>query len=184
VTYKTAWRMFKQIRSMMTDYPGPLSGEVEVDETYVGGKRSGGKTGRGAPGKTVILGIVERKGAVVAHAVPDVKRETPMPLIREAVPFTSTKVYTDELAVYEQLHWDGYRHETIKYGDKKYVRGLVHTNTVEGFWSLVKGGIRGVYRAVRPKYLKSYVNEYAFRYNRRSQERSMFFSLLGRVRKA
>jgi hypothetical protein len=107
-----------------------------------------------------------------------------MPLIREAVPFISTKVYTDELAVYEQLHWDGYRHETIRHGDKKYVRGLVHTNTVGGFWSLVKGGISGVYRAVRPMYLESYVNECAFRYNRRSQERSMFFSLLGRVRKA
>jgi transposase len=130
-----------------------------------------------------VLGIVQREGSVFATPVPNVKAETVMPIIRRVVPFKSTTICTDEYKVYEQLHWDGYRHETVKHGDKKYVRGFVHTNSGEGFWMLVKTGIVGVYHGVSPKYLPSYVSEYAFRYNRRHQESPMFLSLLGRAQK-
>ena len=183
VTYKTAWRMFKQIRSMMGDGVSPLSGEVEIDETYVGGRKRAqpGKRGRGTPGKTPVLGIVERGGRAVAKALPNITADTMMPVIHAAVPSKQTTVYTDELPTYERLTWQGYRHFTIRHSDKKYVRGFIHTNTVEGFWSLVKNGIRGVYHHVSPKYLQSYIDEYGFRYNRRGQHDPMFLSLLGRV---
>src|SRR6266849_8913460 len=104
VTYKTAWRMAKQIRSMLNESPGTLMGRVEIDDTYVGGKRSGGKTGRGAPGKTVVLGMVERQGPVVAKVVPNLKIKTVMPIIKDTIPSTHTEVFSDELAVYERIH--------------------------------------------------------------------------------
>ena len=184
VTYKTAWRMFKQVRSMMSETPRPLYGHVEIDETYVGGRsrRVGGKTG--FENKTPVVGIVERKGNVVAKALPDAKADTIMPIVRQHVPSKFTKIYTDENAIYNSLTWQGYGHETIRHGDGVYVRGSVHTNTVEGFWSLVKNGIRGVYHHVSPDYLQGYIDEYAFRYNRRRQEQPMFLSLLGQVRHA
>lgn len=186
VTYKTAWRMAKQIRSMLGEPIRPLSGEVEIDDTYIGGKRSGGKTGRGAPGKTPVIGLVERKGQVISKAVPDLRAKTIMPIITTAIPTTVERVYTDELPTYERLGWTqfyGRRHATIRHGQKVYVKGRAHTNTVEGFWSQVKRSISGTHHAVSPKYLQSYLDEYTFRYNRRGQEQPMFFSLLGRVQK-
>jgi transposase len=182
VTYKTAWRMAKQIRSMLNESPGALMGRVEIDDTYVGGKRSGGKTGRGSPGKTVVLGMVERQGPVVAKVVPNLKIKTVLPIIKDTVPSTHTEVFTDELAVYERVHWAGYHHRTIRHGAGVYGIGSVHTNTIEGFWSLVKRGINGVYHSVSPKYLQTYVNEYGFRYNHRHDEKPMFLSFLGQVR--
>lgn len=181
VTYKTAWRMAREIRLMLAEPLEPLSGEVEIDETYVGGKRSGGKTGRGAPGKTAVLGIVQRQGRVIARAVPNIKGRTVMPIIRGAVPSTDTRLYTDELPLYEQLYWAGYRHETIKHKAGKYVVGHTHTNTIDGFWSLVKNGLRGVYRQVSPKYLQCYLDEYAFRWNHRCDLKPMFLAALRRV---
>ena len=181
VTYKTAWRMAKQIRSMLNESPGALMGRVEIDDTYVGGKRSGGKTGRGAPGKTIVLGMVERQGHVVAKVVPNLKIKTVMPIIRENIPSTHTEVYTDELAVYERVHWAGYKHRTIRHGQGVYGIGSIHTNTIEGFWSLVKRGLDGVFHSVSPKYLESYINEYGFRYNHRHDEQPMVLSFLGRV---
>jgi transposase-like protein len=188
VTYKTAWRMFKQIRSMLAENREPLTGEVEIDETYVGGKKrmaEGQKgRGRGAPGKVPVLGIIQRQGSAVVNALPDIKASTMMPIIRAAVPSTETRLFTDELPTYQQLTWMGYPHKTIRHGDGIYVKGDTHTNTVEGFWGLFKPGIKGVYRRVSPKYLQTYLNEYAFRYNRRHAEQPMFLSFLGQVEKA
>ena len=200
VTYKTAWRMFKQIRSMMSDGDLQLEGPtVEMDETYFGGERRGkradGKwnTGRPAPGdtkKTPIVGIVERKGRAVARATLDVKSATLLGLVREHVLPKST-VYTDELKNYggiEVLRGKdgkraGYEHRRINHSAKVYVIGDIHTNTVEGFWSLIKRGIGGVYHAVSQKYLQSYLDEYSFRYNRRDQGNLIFKSILGEVSK-
>jgi transposase len=183
VTYKTAWRMFKQIRSMLAENRGPLTGEVEIDETYVGGRKraQGGKRGRGTPGKVPVLGIIQRQGSAVVNAVPDLKGTTMMPIIQATVPSKETQLYTDELPTYEQLTWMGYPHKTIRHGDRIYVKGDTHTNTVEGFWGLFKPGIKGVYRRVSPKYLQTYLNEYVFRYNRRHDEQPMFLSFLGQV---
>jgi len=179
VTYKTAWRIFKQIRSMLNDNIVLEGSSVEADETYVGGVRRG-KRGRGAEGKTVVFGMAERKGKVIAKVVPDVKANTLLPIIKEKV-LESSIVYTDELPSYDRLPKLGYQHRRIHHASKVYVMGDIHTNTVDGFWSLIKRGISGVNHAVSAKYLQNYLNEYAFRYNRREQEEPMFEAFLSQV---
>ena len=179
VTYKTAWRMFKQVRSMLTEDAVLEGSSVEVDETYIGGIRRG-KRGRGAAGKTIAMGLVQRQGRVIAKIVPDVKSATLLPVIREKV-LQKSMVYTDELPSYDKLSGMGYEHKRVHHASKVYVMGDAHTNTIEGFWSLVKRGISGVNHAVSKKYLQGYLNEYAFRYNRRQQEQPMFESFLAQV---
>jgi transposase len=181
VTYKTAWRMFKQIRSMLSEDDMQLSGKVEVDETYVGGKHKG-KRGRGSENKTIVAGAVERKGSVITRVVPNVHAKTLVPFIQEKV-LPSSLVFSDELRSYNSLGYIGYEHKRIHHAQKVYVVGDIHTNSIEGFWSLVKGGLRGVYRSVSRKYLQSYFNEYAFRYNRRFNTQPMFVSFLEQVKK-
>jgi transposase-like protein len=180
VTYKTAWRMFKQIRKLLDESEGILTKEVEVDETYIGGKRPG-KRGRGAEGKTAVIGIAQRKGKITTNIVVDTKRSTVMPLINKNVA-KRTIVYTDEYPVYDTVEANGFTHKRCNHGSGEYVVGDAHTNTIEGFWSLVKRGISGVYHAVSPKYLQSYLNEYEFRYNHRNDLQPMFVSVLNRIR--
>jgi len=179
VTYKTAWRMFKQVRILLSENFWYLTGEVEVDETYIGGKRSG-KRGRGAEGKTKVVGAVQRKGSVTTAIVPDVKRSTLTPFIEKNVSRKSI-LYTDEFQSYDHLTKLGYNHFRIQHGIGQYVRGSIHTNNIEGFWSLMKRGISGVYHAVSPKYLQYYIDEYAFRYNHRRDEIPMFKLFLNRI---
>jgi len=180
VTYKTAWRMFKQIRKLLDESEGMFKNEVEVDETYIGGVRKG-KRGRGAEGKTAVVGIVQRQGKVHTNVVADTKRSTVMPLINTNVA-KQTTVYTDEYPVYDTINANGFTHKRCNHGAGEYVMGDAHTNTIEGFWSLVKRGIGGVYHAVSPKYLQSYLNEYEFRYNHRQDEAPMFLTVLNQIR--
>ena len=182
VTYKTAWRMFHQIRSLLDEKGGKLRGYVEMDETYIGGYRRG-KRGRGAEGKTPVAGIVERRGRIVACKVMNVRAKTLLPILRDSVARGST-VYTDELGSYNQVGRLGYRHKRIRHAAKVYVIGDIHTNTVDGFWSLLKRGINGVYHSVSAKHLQSYLDEYSFRYNHRSDTRPMFKSFLSQVAKS
>lgn len=179
VTYKTAWRMFKQIRQMLDEDVMSLLQQVEVDETYIGGKRHG-KRGRGAEGKTVVMGMVERKGKVIAKVVPDVKAGTLLPIVREKV-LPRSVVYTDELHSYDSLPKLGYQHKRVHHARKVYVMGDAHTNTIEGFWSLVKRGIDGTHHAVSAKYLQDYINAYSFRWNHRNDEEPMFLQMLSRL---
>lgn len=179
VTYKTAWRMFKEIRSLLQENPRPMSGEVEVDECYMGGYRPG-KRGRGAEGKMPVLGIAQRNGMLSANTVKDVKRATLMPIVKERI-LPDSMVYTDELGSYNKLYQHGYAHKRVHHSAKVWVAGKAHTNTVEGFWSLLKRGVNGVYHAVSQKYLQRYINEYSFRYNHRKDERPMFLTILGKV---
>jgi transposase-like protein len=187
VTYKTAWRMFKQIRSLLCEDDNSLNGKVEIDETYVGGKahnmhqdKRAKLGGRGTAGKTAVFGAVERSGKVVAIAVPNTDSNTLLPHVKKYVMPAST-IYTDEMAAYQTLPQNGYNHRRINHTAKVYVSGDVHTNTIEGFWSLLKRGISGVYHAVSEKYLQSYLNEYCFRYNHRNDDRSMFVTILEQV---
>ncbi len=185
VTYKTAWRMFKQIRTLLSEDVQLEGSSVEVDETYVGGVR---KYGRGRPmrgdkTKTPVMGLVERGGNIVALAVEDVKGSTLLGNVKKYILPNST-VFTDELRGYDGIkHMPemGYRHRRIKHSAGVYVRGNVHTNTIEGFWSLVKRGIGGVYHSVSQKYLQSYLDEYSFRYNRRDRGNLIFTSILKKV---
>ena len=179
VTYKTAWRMFRQIRSLLDENPPIFVGEVEADESYFGGVRHG-KRGRGAEGKVPVMGIAQRQAQVLASVAPDVKRSTLVPFITKNVARDAI-VYTDEFHSYDRLPQAGYRHKRIDHSAKVYVNGDAHTNTIEGFWSLVKRSISGVYHAVSPKYLQSYLNEYAFRYSHRNDETPMFKLFLNRI---
>jgi transposase len=179
VTYKCAHRMMHKIRELMTQGGSLFDGVVEADETYVGGVRRG-KRGRGAEGKTPVFGIVKREGQVFAKAVANVKSSTVMPLIRENVKIGTT-VMTDTFAIYNKSKKMGYTHETVDHGAKEYVRGSVHTNTIEGFWSQLKRSIDGTHHSVSGKHLQKYVDEHAFRYNHRASPVDLFHLLMVRV---
>ncbi len=182
VGYKTAWRMFNLIRnSLMAETPAPLSGNVEMDETYVGGKprareiRAMARTGLGPmqagqaaarAKKTTVFGMVERGGKVVARVVPSEFQASAFDHIDTHI-LPASHIFTDEAAAYSPLASKGYAHRRIQHAAKVYVDGDVHTQTIEGFWSLVKSGIRGVYHSVSAKWLQSYLDEYAWRYNHR-----------------
>lgn len=179
VTYKTAWRIAKELRKLMDNAPDIFDGIVEVDETYVGGKRKGVR-GRGAKGKTPVVGVVKRGGDVRAEVTGDCKASTVMPLIRENVKIGTT-VMTDKFPSYNKATKAGYKHKRVDHGRKEYVRGAVHTNTIEGFWSQMKRSIDGTYHSVSPKYLQQYVNEFAWRYNLRNLDAPLFPLLLAQV---
>jgi transposase len=188
VTYKTAWRMFNLIRNqLMVQDEAPLSGEVEADEMFVGGKPRQSERNKlrreGVPPRArnyskhqAVFGAVERRGRVMAKLIAN----SGGPLLRETVHthvIPASILYTDDWGGYLTL--DGtYRHRRINHTAKVYVSGDVHTQTIEGFFGLTKNGIRGVYHSVSRKWLQGYLNEYVWRYNRRDSARSMFHDLL------
>ncbi len=178
VTYKTAWRMAHQIRKLMAKADGewPLSGTVEVDETYVGGKVKG--KGRGYRGnKAVVFGMMERGGDVMTKVVPNVRKKTLQPIIKANVEEGST-VHTDELKSYNGLEKAGYDHETVNHGAGEYAKDGCHVNTMEGYWARLKLSIRGTHVHVSGKHLEKYVKEFEYRYNRRRNPERMFDHLL------
>ena len=182
VTYKTAWRMAHEIRKYMAAVDGetPLGGTVEADETYVGGKRSGGKRGRGAPNKTVVFGMLERDGDVMTKVVPNVRKRTLQPIIAENVEPDST-VHTDELKSYSGLSKAGYEHETVNHSAGEYVRDDCHVNGLEGFWARLKLSIRGTHVHVSGTHLQKYVKEFEYRYNRRKRPDAIFGDLVANL---
>jgi transposase len=125
VTYKTAWRMFHQIRSLLQEDHEPTSGEFEVDETYIGARKPG-KRGRGAAGKSIVLGMAQRKGDVSTIVTPDLKRSTLYPIIKEHV-VPDSMIYTDEYRIYDRLSGQGYNHERVHHASKVWVLGVMLT---------------------------------------------------------
>ncbi len=181
VTYKTAWRMFKQLRSLLSEPDMQLGGlSVEMDETGIGGTTQ--RKGQPKRDKTTVFGMVERGGRVKAVVADNRKKDTLMPIIKEYVLPEST-VFTDDFSSYVDLghHANDYRHHRINHSAGVYVMGDVHTQTIEGFWGLIKTGIRGVYHSVSTKYLQTYLDEYSFRYNRRHKGNLIFNDVLERV---
>ena len=199
VTYKTAWRMFNKIRSLLDQDKNdePFDGIVEMDESYIGGKAKWRSKARNQKirgyrtdnfaGKETVLGMVQRgrdgqhgkiKAKVVDSLITDDER---MDAVATKV-MPGAFVYTDESPHYIDLEKTGYPHRRVNHGKKVYVSGDVHTNTIEGFWALTKRGIGGVYHSVSAKYLQTYLDEYAFRYNHRDQGgRGMFNAFMNRV---
>jgi transposase len=186
VTYKTAWRMFKQIRSLLSEGDMQLEGAtIEMDETYVGGKRRGQLGGRSLAHKIPVVGMVERNtenrpGRVIARVAENAKRTTLHGFAKEYILPGST-VFTDDFPAYDGLEKHGYAHKRIRHSAKIYVMGDIHTQAIEGFWSLVKRGIGGVYHNVSAKMLQTYLDEYVFRYNRRHTGNQQFRAILSRV---
>lgn len=167
VTYKTAWRMAKQIRLMMQHGDSLLSGIVEIDETYIGGKhvREGMLSN-----KTAVIGMVEKQkgtGQVKAMATKRADATVALPFIRAMVK-QDTEIQTDESRIYHRVKRE-YIHRFINHSKEEYSKDGISTNTIEGFWSQMKRSIDGTYHCVSPKYLQFYVDEFVFRYNHRHQ---------------
>jgi transposase-like protein len=174
VTQKSAWFMLHRIRLAMQDdfFGSKLDGEVEVDETYIGGKarnmhlskRQRRITGVLTQDKTTVMGFLERGGKVRTAIVKDRNRTTVQPMVKKHVQ-AGAALYSDELGGYQGLHTE-YEHQVINHAEK-YVDGRVHTNGIENFWSLLKRGISGTYVSVEPFHLFRYLDEQMFRFNNR-----------------
>lgn len=165
VTYKTAHRMARQIRSLMSE-DGTIGGfgtPVEIDETYIGGKH---KRSLGRSKKNAVFGAVERDGEVRAKHVKSTGARVLLPEVASTIEI-GTEIHSDEWRAYKTLPMRGYTHTTVNHSKLEYVRGDAYTNTIEGFWSQLKRSIDGTHHAVSPKYLQLYVDEFAFRYNLR-----------------
>ena len=181
VTYKCAWRMAHELRKLMGKLDvNQLFGDIEADETYVGGKRSG-KSGRGAEGKTIVLGIKKRGGEIKTQVVADAKRRTIEPIIRKNVK-QGSRINTDEWWAYKHLSAYGFDHKTVYHGVKQWVKGNCHTNSVEGYWSLFKRSVLGTHIHISGKYMPNYLAEFDFRHNTRKVPHQMFPLLLSLLR--
>lgn len=178
VTYKTAWRIGHEIRKYLGKVDGDdnLRGHVEIDETYVGGKHPG-RRGRGASGKTIVFGMLERGANVMTHVVPNVRKVTLHPIIVENVKAKSA-ISTDELRSYAGLSHHGYDHGTVNHSAGQYVSGKSHVNSLEGFWSQLKRAILGTHVHVSAKHMSKYLGEFEYRYNMRKHPEFMFQRLL------
>jgi transposase-like protein len=164
VTQKTAWFMLHRIRYAVRTarFGKKLSGTVEADETYVGGR--GHKHGRGSENKIPIFGMAERGGKIEAEAVTRVNRKTLQAVLKERVD-SDANMMTDEWKAYNKLDRWFNSHKRVHHNAKEYVRGDVHVNTIESFWSMLKRGIYGIYHHVSRKHLDKYVDEFEFRCN-------------------
>ena len=177
VSQKTAWFMMHRIRLALQDehFGSKLGGEVEADETFIGGKaRNMHKdvharriTGMGQSfrDKTIVMGLLERGGNVRTHVIPDRQKETLQPIVREHV-HAGSALFTDEMGGYKGLHGE-FEHQIIDHAIE-YVNGRVHTNGLENFWSLLKRGLHGTYVSVEPFHLFRYLDEQVFRFNNRA----------------
>ena len=184
VTYKTAFRMGHLIRGLMNeDGEITLEGKVEIDESLFGAKHTkGGKRGWGAmETKPCVFGMVERKGRVVTKVVENRERKTLFPVIVENTKDDIT-AYTDDFKGYRKLKREVGKHLVIRHNEGKHVdgpNGDIHTQTIDGHWSLLKRSIRGTHTSVSKKYLQNYLDEFAFRRNHKGQV--MFDAILERV---
>jgi transposase-like protein len=173
VTYKTAWFMAHRIREAMTDTNvGPIGGAgepVEVDETYWGNNKPRGTVGGGGHHKMKIVALVERNGKARSFHVPTVNAKTLRPILLKNI-HRRTTIMTDDARFYLRAklgqHFDG--HESVNHSAREYARGTIHTNTVEGYFSVLKRGLIGTFHHVGEQHLQRYVNEFDFRYNTRS----------------
>jgi transposase-like protein len=178
VTYKTAWRIGHELRKYMgvVDGDDMLGGFgrpiVEADKTFIGGKDKAGQDD-----KTVVLGMVERKGDVLTRVIPNRKASTVTRVIRKYVR-DGARVATDEGRAFMGLDIWGYDHESVNHNEKEWARGSTHTNTIEAFWAALKRGINGTHIWVSPKHLQKYLYEFEFRHNLRKQPHLMFEILL------
>ncbi len=182
VTYKCAWRIGHQLRNLMAarlkaQHLGPLFGHVEIDETYLGGKRKGQGNKKT---KTIVMGMVERGGFLKTQIVENARRTSLRPIIALNVKPGSV-ISTDELKSYSNLTAMGYVHGTVNHSNGEYVAGIHSTNMLEGFWSHLKRGIVSTHVSISRKWTQNYVDEWAFRYNNREEPADQFSKMLAQI---
>lgn len=182
VTYKTAWRMLKRIREALKQSEEPLTGDVEMDAGYFGGKGVGGKENKNQKSvmkqKAVVMAAVQRGGDMRAHIVPDVSAKTIKNFLGQNVS-TFSRLMTDKARTYEKVA-RGYDRHFVDHSRKEFVRGDVHVNSVESFWAHVKRSIKGTHKVVSKKHLQEYLDGFVWQYNARTyNDYERFSSLLG-----
>ena len=173
--YRTAWYMCHRIRAAMKDSSFPkLMGEVEVDETYLGGREKNRhwdkrRKEHGPEGKMAVIGAISRKGNIVCKLIEAADKYTLQNFVKQTVSEQVSLVATDEAAGYASVNklFPQQPHKTVHHGRKEYVRGNVHTNNIEAFWSLLKRGVIGTFHNVSKDYLPLYLAEFSFRHNNR-----------------
>lgn len=178
-TYKTAWRMAHELRKLMAsaDGKGLLSGHIEIDETFIGGRNRGRGHKNALKNKTTLLGMVQRDGRVVAGTIENRGQAVLEDAIKGNVTAGAT-ISTDEWAGYANLGKLGFEHGTVNHFEDEWVDGIHHTNSIEGHWSQLKRSIRGTHVHVSRKHLWKYVSEFSYRRNMRHSHRSMFDRLV------
>jgi transposase-like protein len=195
ISQKTAWLLNHKVRAMLKEGEKELlNGEIELDETFIGGKDSnkhkGKRTGK-TPSKSLIttgislykkdtktpvFGILQRSGIVRAFKVDNVKVKTLLPIMVDNVTKDSS-IFTDEYVGYQKLNEQGFKHESVSHVKLEYVRGNAHTQGIENFWSILKRQINGIHHFVSPKHLQRYCDEAAFRYNNRAKAQDERFAI-------
>ena len=171
VSYKTAWYLCHRIRAAMTEMnPKPLEGTLEVDETYVGGKATGGGLGKGnyLKNKSIVAGIVERGGDVRLSKISKTDRRTLHAFIKGFAHPKTKLIITDEWQAYRGIADADTEHAVINHKRKEYVRGDIHTNTIDNVWSLLKRSVAGSYHKLSAKHLDAYLDELEWRFNNRA----------------
>lgn len=183
VTYKCAFRMCHQIRKLMADDREPLEGITESDEAYIGGSAVNTRyvSDFEQTKKNLLMGILQRGGKIHLRQIPNTGKWTMLKHIQENVS-TDAIIYTDQLGGYQQLKKYGFHHTSVNHKETYVIKGTdIHTNSIEGFWSIFKRGVSGVFTHISPKYLESYANEFGFRYGNRKLGDGMFYEMLRQV---
>lgn len=181
-TYKTAWRMLTLIRKALSQGDDKLSGDVEMDASYFGGRYKSGKNNKhqkaAIAAKSVVMGAVERGGNVKAKVMPDLTAKQHAAFLKAAVKKVGTRLMTDNTGILTKVAV-GYDRHTVNHRLGEYVNGDSYINTIEGFWSHVKRSMKGTHKVVSKKHLQEYLNGFVFHYNNRHSDKDRFSVLLG-----